>query len=420
MTTAGIDNVFIIPLPNNTLDFHWPDINVHMVIKRISENGRYRAIHGEVTVSTPETHPILTDVNVCLTDYKDRQSFIFNLVKLMPVRFGQPWDDIVNGAFSTAIEWYRKGEQVVKIRDIATDTKIFYRLHPLIPEKQLSLIYGKGGGGKSTLACLFAVLIQDCIADINLTPTPGNVLYLDYEQDRSVIAKRINAIRRGIGEPPDSEDDILYRRCNLPLAEDAPNIRELIDQHSIAAVIIDGFGYAIGGDTQKEDRVIQTANAIRSLDITAIAIDHESKTSDGETPFGSIYKYNAARSIFYLKSSQDENTLQIALIHKKMNDGRLLSPLAYEFTYQVNQDNPEIIDKILTRVINPENVPGLSDSMPQWLKIKELLLTDGAMTMRDIADTTGIPYDHVKAYLNRYDKIFIKLEYKKWGIRTNV
>lgn len=326
------------------------------------------------------------------------------------------WDEMLYFVIAECLKKYRVGFPAVEIRNIPiTDTS--YQLYNLIQAGQLTNIYGKPGSGKSILALFLAILIHDglCFEDI-LIPTPGNCLYLDYEADEQTVKERIDALRSGLGIAlDDNKPDILYRQTSTPIVEDIGTIIELTADHDIDCVIVDGYGYAIGGDSQKEDRVIQSINALRSLRRTVILVDHDAKTGDTETPYGSTYKVAGARDLYYVRSNPGDNTLQVGIVHKKRNRGQKLQPFALEFEFIGDTERP---DKIEVRKTSIDNIPDMGSSVPRWLRIKRLLVDEAPLTIKEIAEQLEDNVGSIRAELNSHKDIFIKLEGKKWGVRV--
>lgn len=412
------DNLFIDQLSTGYQYHYWRE-GVVIRVERIGRNG-HGSLWGELSVERPANTPLLTAAKIELLNRKSRLDLGRDIIKSRA-----PTDEFVNyelmveEAVTDAIRKYRAGEPAVLIRDIKVEQKTSYRLYPLIPERQLTIIYGKGGGGKSCLACLFAVMIQDGIPLAHLSPNPGNVLYLDYEADASTLKSRIDAMRLYFQAGADADTDIRYRRSGLPLVEDFDAVSDIVIKNGIEAVIVDGFGYCISGDTQKEERVLQTVGLMRQLGVTLIVIDHEAKLQEGGStgPFGSVYKYNAGRSIFHIESEKDGDILRIGLQHVKMNSGKLLEPLAFELEFVNATNDPDRLLEIKTQLIDASTMAAMYDKLARWQRIKDLLLTEGEMTIKDIASALSDQENTIRAEVNRCKNVFIKTANKKWGVK---
>jgi hypothetical protein len=160
--------------------YFWHTDEVCLRIERLSKNG-HGGLWGEISVFKPANIPVISPARIDLLDRRHRINLALDLSKTYLDK-AIAWDGYIETAALDAIRQYRAGEPAILIRDIEVEAKAkaAYRLHPIIPECQLTIAYGMGGSGKSVLACLLAVMIQDGIPLGHLTPVPGNVLYLDY------------------------------------------------------------------------------------------------------------------------------------------------------------------------------------------------------------------------------------------------
>lgn len=216
-----------------------------------------------------------------------------------------------------------------------------YLIDPVVPANVTTLLYGPGGSGKSVIALAMAMSIKHEHEIIpGLVPTTrGNVLYLDWETDAPVINERAQAIGAGAGIAPGT---ILYRRCIKPLADEAEDIANAVAERDIALVVIDSAGMAMGAGGEYGDAnesTLRMFDAIRYINTTAVVVDHVSKQEmrskgkvSGLLPYGSIYKVNLARSAWEVRNgtSEDDETVRVALIHTKANDSRLLPQVGLE------------------------------------------------------------------------------------------
>ncbi|MFC2047187.1 AAA family ATPase [Chloroflexota bacterium] len=404
---------------NGGLYFYWLALDVYLVIDRISENGRYRAITAEVSVNSPPSTPILSQVTVNVSSDDDRRRLVYDLVKMAP-EF-RPWDNLIDYAFSKTILHYRQGEPVVSLANVEFQQKIDYLVEPILGLLEPTIIFAKGGKGKTYLACLISVIAQNGVAFFNLIPRQTNVLFLDYETTAERIKRRCELIMRGLSQEfqyRDGNQDILYQRGTRPLADDLEGLQQTIETHQIGLLVVDSLGYAIGGDTIKEENVLQFITALRILKVTALLLDHESKDSEGEAPYGSVYKYNGARALFQLQNYAEPvgNKLTLKLSNRKTNDGPLMPPFGYQMTFHHNKDDSDLVDEISWTESKLSDIPELASDLPLRPRIKELLLSEGLMGIDDIAEMLGAAKASVKAKLYQYkDKVFYQ-EGKKWGV----
>jgi len=263
---------------------------------------------------------------------------------------GAPSFRALLGAASDLVkDQFRTGEPFVKIglRDIE---RTYYALNPMLPENKITVVFGGGGTGKSYLALAAILAIQEAgQADsekwLGMVPSPGNALYLDYETDEWEQESRVQRLAAGLGLRTWRSID--YRQCYHPLHQDAAAIRRYIDDNDITTVAVDSLGAAVGGDPLDAAEVIRTFAAMRSFRCTVIALDHVTKADSGGHPIGSVYKYNYARAAWETKKVQEAGSkeIRLALIHRKANNGSLVTPRGYKFTFD-GDEGPVRLDKI--------------------------------------------------------------------------
>jgi hypothetical protein len=105
---------------------------------------------------------------------------------------------------------------------------------------------------------------------------PIFVLYLDFEQRSVDIKEQCELIRCGLGiKPPiDGIYDILYMYLYQRLIDCVEQIREVVKTHDIKLVIIDSVGLACGGEGDDVKAVVPYFQALRSLGVTTLSLDH--------------------------------------------------------------------------------------------------------------------------------------------------
>jgi hypothetical protein len=184
---------------------------------------------------------------------------------------------------------------------------------------------------KSLLAVTAAVVAGSGLGLSGIaTPTERvRVLYLDYESCLEEHQDQLAKLMTGAGlvEPP----EILYRAMTRPLAEDAAFIRTEISRYQVGLVVLDSLTPGSGAEPDGVAAAVRTLTALRSFGgVTRLALAHVSKASaeqrTGATkPFGSVFVWNLARSVWEIRGSQDEDgdELRMGLFHRKANGSRL-------------------------------------------------------------------------------------------------
>ncbi len=369
-------------------------------------------IDAEVRVSCVSGHVYHGLIN--LLKHRDRKEVINACIKKQcDVNWEDfPFDSAFEEACLDALSQYRQGEPVVEVGNKPISSKSKHLLYPFLVENQANLIYGPGGTCKSFLSGFICLLLESGESRCKLNPNQiTRTLYLDFETSREEINDRVQMLKSGLNLPKDTIP--LYRFCHQPLAADIAEIQRLVSKDNVGFVIVDSYGMACGGDAWSQQVARDYFMSLRSLRVPTLTIDHVAK-ENAKGPFGSVYKYNEARNIFEIKATQElgEDATEIGLFHRKANNGRLLKPLGYRFSFI--DDEAVIVESIDVK----ENGV-LASELPLKDKIVALLRS-GPMKAPDIATELDVKESSVRGTLNRYkDKIFAKLMDNVWGISTN-
>ena len=376
----------ILPAPKLQYDGHgylveWPTDDFRMRLDRLEET-RHGELHAEVAVYTDST----TDATLHwsrfnLMSTRARAEVVRSLASIKP---GVPdWSVYLLSAIKGCVEHYRRGEQVVPVGLKPGTMRVEYQLAPILEKGQPTTIYGPGASAKSYLADYIAVLVQLNIAGIPSSdscwlPTAGNVLYLDWEASKADHERRVWAIKQGLDiDSEDVNSIFLYRFCSQPLVSDIPAIQSLVSQYAIDLIIVDSQMAAMGYGPDAAQAASQYYNALRTLRCTSLTVDHVSKEAwkgtDSIAPYGSVVKYNRSRSQFEIKKSQDtdDNSLELSLIHRKHNEGKLLKPIGIRLLFHENPIGE--LESVTFENCNLAENPELSKTLPLPFLIRDLL-----------------------------------------------
>jgi len=337
-----------------------------------------------------------------------------------------PWPDILTYVAGKTKEIARQGEPVKDVGKKPETTKIEYQLSPVLERNEPTTIYSPGGYAKSYLAAYIACLVQfnyKGITDFHgcWLPTAGNVLYLDWESSSQDHDRRVWVIKQGLGI--NTEDTFSYRFCHQPLASDIYNIQGIIAERKIALLIVDSQMAAEGYGPHPSQVSSQYYNALRSLHCTSLTLDHLSKaewskTADADSlgPYGSVVKFNRSRSQFEIRKSQTpgEDFMELALIHRKHNEGRLLKPIGIRIDFHNNTGGD--LERVTFKACDMSDNPELSKV--QTLKDRLTgILAGGSISLKELVETLDKPETTVRSTLNRHKDTFVNLG-KEWGLRT--
>jgi hypothetical protein len=182
-------------------------------------------------------------------------------------------------------------------------------------------------------------------------PTMQNILFVDYELRQDVIHRRALKVLKGM-EKAERRDTPSQRLGNLHYydGKKATSRDESVDEalriakgNSDELVVVDSFGFAMGGDQEKQEAV--TAFQIKlerflNEGMELFITDHPPRPVKGENikdkdPFGSVYKKNWMRGLQQLRrtpESRGANYAEIIVDTKKVSDGKEEPP----FTVRVD------------------------------------------------------------------------------------
>lgn len=379
-----------------------------IVINRLREDSK-QIVSGEVTIEVIEDGTIIKGIRFALTSQQARNTIVKKLETLYETI---EWAEVIDLACSLTLDAFRQGEPVVKIKDIPPREGNRWRLYPILLENECHTIYGAGGEGKSKLcAGYFALLVQLNIAELGLLPTAGNVLVLDWETCEEEYTELFNAFKRGLGITVDESP--YYRYCSQPLVNEAEEIQRQIADKDISLIIIDSMVAALGEEPESAKAASVYYNALRSFKRTSLTIDH--KPWDANKIFGSVFKYNRSRSVFELRGTQQAGSdeLDIALYHRKINNGKKIKPLGFKLKFFENEN--EVTEKITVAELNVRGVPELTEGLYTADRIVELL-HNGTMFTKDIAQVLGKPQHTINTVLYQNKERFVKVGKGQWGL----
>lgn len=398
------------------INYAWPELRLRAVAERYDDDG-YAELSFFLKNDAGEKLLHTTRVNLLATPTMHSLS-----KRLKENSDDIPWVDVLTYITGKTLEIARRGEPVLRVGKKPETMKVEFQLSPILERNQPTTIYGPGGYAKSYLAVYIASLVQfDHRGIAGWLPTPGNVLYLDWESSSQDHARRAWAIKQGLGL--NTEETFLYRFCHQPLTADFRNTQRLVTENDINLLIIDSQMAAAGYGPDPSQVSSQFYNALRSLRCTTLTLDHVSKAEWGKMadahslgPYGSVVKFNRSRSQFEIKKSQTagEGFLELALIHRKHNEGKLLKPVGIRIDFHSNPDGE--LEKVAFKTCDISDNPELSKV--QTLRDRLVFaLEGGSRTVQELAEALDKPDGTVRTLLNRYRDTFVNLG-KEWELRS--
>ncbi len=407
----------------NRYEFTWAEHKITALCDRVNDDGT-----GELAVyhENGSGKEILLYTNINLLSANTCTQIAKRLSHNLPT---VNCDTLLTYITQLTMQELRRGEPPVRIGTKPAVMKHEYLLRPILQKGKSTTLYAPGGSVKSYLADLIAVLIQCNVAGMDglWIPEAGNVLYLDWEACKEDHERRVWAIKLGLikqGVKVSLDDTFIYSFQKEPLTNNLYAIQKLVSDNNIVLTIIDSHMAAQGYGPDQAQVASEFYNALRCLNCTTLTIDHVDKASwRGESeavgPYGSVVKYNRSRAQFELIKQQnsDEDHVELALKHRKNNEGKLLPTIGIRVDFVNNHlldldyvqfspcnisDNPELSKK--TQSLKQRLVHELES---QSLTVKELhqILENGESTIR--------------MELNRNKNIFTKLPDDTWGVLSD-
>lgn len=393
----------------------WSYERIQIIINRFADDRRTQSTNALLTVSSidPQVKGHLHQGRLNLTSTTGKKDLIRALGGANDtVR----WSDLVEDFCVKILELHRQGEPVEVIGgQRALSNGVRYRLWPLCPEGMSTIIFGEAGTGKSLLALLAAYSIQSAQPVMGMRPIAGNVLYLDYETCSDIMHERLSSIAAGFQA---SIPEMDYRFCYHPLAEEVDTLQEIINERSIDFLIVDSLGLACGGDPSDTELAIRMMGALRELKRGALLIDHVAKNGEKPTPFGSVYKPNLARSVWFAKLGDrvDDRHTNVALYHKKVNFGPLRRPMGVQMAFAMQGEMTTRIDFKTFDVLQSGDEE-LTGALNQADRIAALV-SHKALTVKEIASELHLKEGSVRMAINRHAGKFQQIEGKQWGLKA--
>jgi hypothetical protein len=341
------------------------------------------------------------------------------LAKALKERVGDvAWGDALEQMCFYVVDWVRRGEPVVELWGECEAESPEYLIEPLVIKGYPNIIFGDPGSFKSSIASLLIAIITLPWKDNPLgLPTPDHPttsLYLDWETDRPTVNWTLSRLFRGHHLPA---FPMKYRRCAAPLPQDTEALKELIDECKAELVVIDSLGMASGGDDlNKSGSAIGFYTELRKLNVTSLILAHNSKDRETKTRsiIGHQYYTAQARNIWEAKKIQEtgEDEIDLGLFHRKAPPfAKLSSPIGAHVTFTK--------DSMLLRAQPIATAREFVSELGIKAQIRDTI-SDGAMMVKDIAQSIGANENQTRTTLNRMrDRgMVVKLPDGRWGLAS--
>ena len=339
------------------------------------------------------------------------------------------WGEVVENGCEAALRRFREGTPFKDIRTVERRKELEYVVWPVIPRKNPTVIFGTGGLGKSLLGGCYMGVRAALGPEYNATIDDGllvhkqyRVGYLDWEADEDEVRDRWASIADGLQVP---EPFLAYERVHGSLAGQIHAIRNKVLKDDIDFLVIDSALPASGGQAESAEAVGLFYDALGALDLSSIIIAHQAKAQIGftsNTPFGSTFWWNEARSVWHIAAEQDEQpgVLEVGLFHKKANSGRKHEDLGFRIEFhdaipgieqygyvkvqKLNLDKSELrsnlsIPKHILAILDDRN-----DNPDGEMTVEEIEVVGESLTKKQIQENLsrlkrrGVVYNNEKSH----------------------
>ena len=301
------------------------------------------------------------------------------------------WSEVLTEIIPTTIEKHRGMQDVNMTHEWEQEEGDNpFLLKPFVAANGVTVLFGPGGTGKSTLAVAMALSIMTGEAVIgDEVNRIGPVLWVDYEADVTEVFERELALRRGLGmHEKDTPYPMHYIKVGSKFVNSVSVIRRQIHETEAVLLVVDSVANARRGDAFGPEDTVHMFAVMGSLGIPVLAIDHMTKkaASDGDmsSPYGTVFTSNEARLTWGVMEAEMGSTpddKQLNLTMAKQNRFKGGRPRGLVLSYE---SFPTGIVKVLTLTEN-EGVwdEGLSTTQrvlrvlrehpDQWFLIHEIV-----------------------------------------------
>lgn len=331
---------------------------------------------------------------------------------------GLNWTTTVSVAYGRVQDAYLEMDRAVQVAALPEVESVSFLVETVLPEGQPTIVFGDGSSGKTYIcyALGLAISLGDTRGFCGLQLRQGGVLVIDYETGGKTARLRFRRLMTGANIDPVIMDDLpiyFWDADGVPLGDQVESLKRFISANDIRFAIIDSGADACGGEPEKAAIALGYFNALSKLGVTSITICHitnvEAETSS-QKPFGSRFWHNRARRTWYVKREQEEDSddVSIALLCRKVNDGRRPRPLAFHIHFE-GDDGPVTIQRADFRQLE-----AFDTEAPAKDRVIRYLLSAGHSTIPEISDATGLANNSVKTLLTRGNKthppVFVRVE----------
>lgn len=374
--------------------------------------------------STSTKKDVTVSVSVELPD-KTKGLPLVQRFNLLSVSTKSSFISQLNQAFGKTYNWTlllsQAVEQVVKANEVRQDIRVDFTmpftqtpflLFPFVEQGSPNMFFGMGDNGKTFLSLAIGLAVafdREFLGHQSFLPaqTFNGVLFIDYENSEKLYRNRLKLLAPDL-TPEQLREKMFYLQPEVPFYDFITQLKEYIAKHQIGLLIIDSVAGACGGPLEESETVSRFFNALRRTHTTSLLIAHQSKSSDGTSPFGSVFWYNQIRNSWNVKKADvidDSDKIEVMLKHQKHNNFKGQPDHFAEIVFQSSgDDDPTGADSPLSG-ITIQN--GDKTAWADELGVAEAILDNlrsMPMTTAELVTATGRVSDTVRKTLHRLQK----------------
>ncbi len=286
------------------------------------------------------------------------------------------------------------------------EIKVEYLVDRLIPKNAITILFGKGGIGKTWLLLQIAAHVSKGTPLFELESKKNPIVYIDYENPLSVLNARIQKF--------DEIEQVSFWRANNP-NQKAPKLDtkewEYFKQLPAESVLIfDSLRSSHGGDENASDatsRVMERLKTLRDMGFTIIVLHHTPKNSD-RVAKGSSAIVDLADHILGLNLVKRSKDGQEEIIEDDQIGGDAIYRLG---TRDKTRFEPYQIYLTFNPDLGFETAPGPNEGTLSMMK--DILEKDGQIQKTEFArkchDELGIPEKKARALIKAGDGRYWRL-----------
>jgi hypothetical protein len=340
----------------------WPDLGVTLSCAYLRRE-RQRDLHGELVVrcsiaGARTIRGVLSSSNLNFSSQPARQK----MATFLAGRSHAPeldWLGALEMFCFRTTDAEAAGSPIQPLADYDLPSAVDHWLVDDIPilKDHPMIIFGDGGSAKS----MWALHVG-----IRLAQQGVRVLYADWEYSPESHRDRLGRLA-GSNMPT---ENLHYVRCVAPLIGEQMRLEKHIRQEGIEYLICDSIAFAVPGRPEDAEHAAGYYRALRHLGVGSLNVAHTSKNVETgqNSPFGSVFWSNGARSLWHVKRSPGPSptptVLEIALTHKKTNLGALLPPRGIRFVFLDTETRVEALDLATSN---------LAGALPIWQRIRSAI-----------------------------------------------